>query len=96
MFEKQNVEEERVFVVFLASKMVESMKFLVVQACIHEGNEPIQFFSIFQSLILFKGGLSDGYKNYIVEIYSASTGTASFDDTSYGDLVQKTEAIAFW
>ncbi|EOY31935.1 Villin 4 isoform 2 [Theobroma cacao] len=66
-FGKQSVEEERVSAVSLASKMVESMKFLAAQACIHEGSEPIQFFSIFQSFIVFKGGHSDGYKNYIAE-----------------------------
>ncbi|XP_022729474.1 villin-4-like [Durio zibethinus] len=66
-FGKQSVEEERVFAVSLASKMVELMKFLAAQACIHEGSEPIQFFSIFQSFIVFKGGLSDGYKKHIAE-----------------------------
>ncbi|XWS28120.1 hypothetical protein CRYUN_Cryun25bG0038100 [Craigia yunnanensis] len=66
-FGKQSVEEERVSAVSLASKMVESTKFMAAQACIHEGSEPIQFFSIFQSFIVFKGGLSDGYKNYIAE-----------------------------
>ncbi|OMO97015.1 Villin headpiece [Corchorus capsularis] len=66
-FGKQSVEEERVSAVSLASKMIESMKFLAAQACIHEGSEPIQFFTIFQSFIVFKGGLSDGYKNYIAE-----------------------------
>ncbi|KAG8484987.1 hypothetical protein CXB51_021234 [Gossypium anomalum] len=64
---KQSVEDERVSAVSLATKMVESMKFQATQACIHEGSEPIQFFSIFQSFIVFKGGLSDGYKNYIAE-----------------------------
>ncbi|XP_039034286.1 villin-4-like [Hibiscus syriacus] len=64
---KQSVEEERVSAVSLATKMVEAMKFQATQACIHEGSEPIQFFSIFQSFIVFKGGLSEGYKNYIVE-----------------------------
>ncbi|KAG5563665.1 hypothetical protein RHGRI_000009 [Rhododendron griersonianum] len=38
-----------------------------VEARIYEGNEPIQFFSIFQSFIVFKGGLSDGYKKHIAE-----------------------------
>ncbi|XVF47637.1 hypothetical protein PTKIN_Ptkin03bG0125700 [Pterospermum kingtungense] len=66
-FGKQSVEEERVSAVSLASKMVESMKFLAAQAYVHEGSEPIQFFSIFQSFIVLKGGLSDGYKNYIAE-----------------------------
>lgn len=43
------------------------MKFIPAQARIYEGNEPIQFYSILQSLVVFKGGLSDGYKNYIAE-----------------------------
>ncbi|GMJ15596.1 villin 4 [Hibiscus trionum] len=64
---KQSIEKERASAVSLANKMVESMKFMVAQACIHEGSEPILFFLIFQSLIVFKGGLSDGYKNYIAE-----------------------------
>ncbi|KAL0346049.1 UNVERIFIED_CONTAM: Villin-4 [Sesamum radiatum] len=38
-----------------------------VEARIHEGSEPIQFFAIFQSFIVFKGGLSKGYKKYIAE-----------------------------
>ncbi|KAK6151424.1 hypothetical protein DH2020_014059 [Rehmannia glutinosa] len=38
-----------------------------VEARIHEGDEPIQFFAIFQSFIVFKGGLSKSYKNYIAE-----------------------------
>ncbi|KAK6127080.1 hypothetical protein DH2020_039182 [Rehmannia glutinosa] len=37
------------------------------EARIHEGDEPIQFFAIFQSFIVFKGGLSKSYKNYIAE-----------------------------
>ncbi|KAK2646254.1 hypothetical protein Ddye_021449 [Dipteronia dyeriana] len=66
-FGKQSVEEERASAISLASKMVESMKFLPAQARIYEGNETIQFFSIFQSFIVFKGGLTDGYKNLIAE-----------------------------
>ncbi|TKY54547.1 Villin-4 protein [Spatholobus suberectus] len=64
---KNSVEEERASALSLASKMVESMKFLPSQARIYEGNEPIQFHAILQSYIVFKGGLSDGYKNYIAE-----------------------------
>ncbi|GFS32883.1 villin 4 [Actinidia rufa] len=66
-FGKQSVEEDRASATAQASKMVESLKFLPVQARIYEGNEPIQFFSIFQSFIVFKGGLSDGYKKHITE-----------------------------
>ncbi|KAK9989703.1 hypothetical protein SO802_029942 [Lithocarpus litseifolius] len=66
-FGKLSVEDERASAMSLASKMVESLKFLPTQARIYEGKEPIQFYSIFQSFIVFKGGLSDGYKNYIAE-----------------------------
>uniref|UniRef100_A0A6N2M4K4 Gelsolin-like domain-containing protein n=1 Tax=Salix viminalis TaxID=40686 RepID=A0A6N2M4K4_SALVM len=59
--------EERASAISLVSKMVESLKFLPSQARIYEGNEPIQFFSIFQSFIVFKGGHSSGYKKYIAE-----------------------------
>ncbi|KAJ9141342.1 hypothetical protein P3X46_031884 [Hevea brasiliensis] len=66
-FGKKSVEEERASAISLASKMVESLKFLPSQARIYEGNEPIQFLTILQSFIVFKGGLSTGYKNYIAE-----------------------------
>lgn len=66
-FGKQSIEEERTSATALASKMVESLKFLPTQARVYEGNEPIQFFAIFQSFIVFKGGLSEGYKKYIAE-----------------------------
>ncbi|KAL0739201.1 hypothetical protein Bca4012_015411 [Brassica carinata] len=66
-FGKQSVEEERVSAVSMASKMVESMKFVPAQARIYEGKEPVQFFVIMQSFIVFKGGISSGYKKYIAE-----------------------------
>ncbi|KAL2534757.1 Villin-4 [Abeliophyllum distichum] len=64
---KQSAEGDRVSATSQASKMVESLKFLPTQARIYEGKEPIQFFAIFQSFIVFKGGLSEGYKHYIAE-----------------------------
>ncbi|KAK2970712.1 hypothetical protein RJ640_015137, partial [Escallonia rubra] len=66
-FGKLSVQEDRDSATSQASKMVESLKFLPAQARIYEGNEPIQFFSIFQSFIVFKGGHSDGYKRYVAE-----------------------------
>ncbi|XP_023635046.1 villin-5 isoform X1 [Capsella rubella] len=66
-FGKQSVEEDRASAISMASKMVESMKFMPAQARIYEGKEPIQFFVIMQSFITFKGGLSDAYKKYIAE-----------------------------
>ncbi|PUZ48766.1 hypothetical protein GQ55_7G273100 [Panicum hallii var. hallii] len=66
-FGKKSVEVERASAMSLASKMVQAAKFQAVQARIYEGREPIQFFVIFQSLQVFKGGLSSGYKNFIAE-----------------------------
>ncbi|KAK1360605.1 hypothetical protein POM88_045079 [Heracleum sosnowskyi] len=50
-----------------AIKMIETMKFLPTQACYYDGNEPIEFFAIFQTLMVFKGGRSVGYKKYIAD-----------------------------
>lgn len=66
-FGKQSVEGERASAIKLASKMVEALKYLPAQARIYEGNEPIQFYAVFQSFVVFKGGLSDGYKKCIME-----------------------------
>ncbi|VVA99549.1 unnamed protein product [Arabis nemorensis] len=63
----QSVEEERSSAVYMAIKMVEAMKFVPAQARIYQGKEPIQFFVIMQSFIVFKGGLSNGYKKHIAE-----------------------------
>uniref|UniRef100_A0A0E0DHZ3 HP domain-containing protein n=1 Tax=Oryza meridionalis TaxID=40149 RepID=A0A0E0DHZ3_9ORYZ len=64
-FGKKSVEEDRTSAISLASKMFQAAKFQAVQARLYEGKEPIQFFVIFQSLQVFKGGLSSGYKNFI-------------------------------
>lgn len=64
---KQSVEEDRACAISMASKMVESMKFMPAQARIYEGKEPIQFFVIMQSFITFKGGVSDAFKKYVAE-----------------------------
>ncbi|KAK3220252.1 hypothetical protein Dsin_014222 [Dipteronia sinensis] len=37
------------------------------KARIYEGHETILFFSIFRNFIVFKGGRTDGYKNFITE-----------------------------
>ncbi|KAK8966101.1 Villin-4 [Platanthera guangdongensis] len=47
--------------------MTDSFKTQAVQTRIYEGKEPIKFLSIFQSFIIFKGGISPGYKNFMVE-----------------------------
>ncbi|XP_057545488.1 villin-4-like [Amaranthus tricolor] len=66
-FGKQSIEEEQISAITLASRMVETMKFTPTQARFYEGSEPIQFFAIFQSFFVFKGGLSEGFKTYIAE-----------------------------
>eukprot|EP00252_Welwitschia_mirabilis_P024171 TRINITY_DN7065_c0_g1_i1.p1 TRINITY_DN7065_c0_g1~~TRINITY_DN7065_c0_g1_i1.p1 ORF type:complete len:1024 (+),score=247.76 TRINITY_DN7065_c0_g1_i1:394-3465(+) len=63
----KSVEDERKSALSMMNRMAEMSKAQPVQAKIFEGKEPIQFFAIFQSFILFKGGLSKGYKNYISE-----------------------------
>uniref|UniRef100_A0A0D6R508 HP domain-containing protein n=1 Tax=Araucaria cunninghamii TaxID=56994 RepID=A0A0D6R508_ARACU len=64
---KQSVPEDRAAAESLMSKMVESFKGQPVQAQIFEGKEPTQFFVVLQNFIVFKGGLSSGYKNCITE-----------------------------
>nr|XP_043620147.1 villin-4-like isoform X1 [Erigeron canadensis]XP_043620148.1 villin-4-like isoform X2 [Erigeron canadensis] len=64
-FGKESVEEERVSATSQAYKMVESLKYMAAQLQVYDGNEPILFFAIFQSFLVLKGGLSDGYKNFI-------------------------------
>ncbi|XP_047324428.1 villin-4-like [Impatiens glandulifera] len=66
-FGKQSVQEDQASAVSQASKMVESLKFQAVQARFYEGNEPIQFLSIFQSFVVYKGGKSEAYKKYVSE-----------------------------
>ncbi|XP_074273714.1 villin-4-like [Silene latifolia] len=66
-FGTKSIEDEQTSALALASKMVESMKFLPSLARFYEGSEPIQFFAIFQSFVVFKGGVSEGYKKYIAE-----------------------------
>lgn len=61
------MQEERAAAISLAKKMVESLKSQAVQARVYEGKEPIQFLSIFQSFIVYKGGVSSGYRNFITE-----------------------------
>ncbi|KAK1366770.1 Villin-4 [Heracleum sosnowskyi] len=66
-FGNQSIEEDRNSATSQASQMVESLKFLPVQTRICEGNESIQFFSIFQTFLVFKGGFSNRYKMYIAD-----------------------------
>ncbi|GJM97791.1 hypothetical protein PR202_ga14744 [Eleusine coracana subsp. coracana] len=66
-FGKKSVEEERSAATSLADKMIESLKFQAVLVRVYEGKEPIEFFPIFQNLVIYKGGMSTGYKKFISE-----------------------------
>uniref|UniRef100_A0ACD5UV88 Uncharacterized protein n=2 Tax=Avena sativa TaxID=4498 RepID=A0ACD5UV88_AVESA len=76
-FGKKSIEEERASAISQASKMVQAAKFQATMARLYEGKEPIQFFVMFQSLQVFKGGLSSGYKSFIAE--------SGLDDDSYSE-----------
>lgn len=82
-FGKKSVEEERMAAKSLSSKMVESLKSQAVQARLYEGKEPVQFFAIFQSFILYKGGVSSGYKKFV-------------EDNSIEDDTYKEDGIALF
>lgn len=69
--------EDRISSFSEAEKIVESLRFFPVQVAMFEGNEPIQFLSIFQNLIVYKGGLSTGYKKFIA--------TEGLQDATYGE-----------
>ncbi|PNT75387.1 hypothetical protein BRADI_1g31417v3 [Brachypodium distachyon] len=66
-FGKRSIQEERTAAISLADKMVESLKFQAVLVRLYEGKEPIEFFPIFQNLVIFKGGASTGYKKFVSE-----------------------------
>ncbi|XP_073001746.1 villin-5-like [Typha latifolia] len=76
-FGKKSIQEERTASISLASKIVESVKSQAVQARLYEGKESIQFFSIFQSFVVYKGGVSSGYKNFVTE--------NAIDDDTYSE-----------
>ncbi|KAL8216011.1 hypothetical protein R6Q57_022848, partial [Mikania cordata] len=51
----------------LATTMFNSLKGRPVQGRVYQGKEPPQFVAIFQPMVVLKGGLSSGYKNYIAD-----------------------------
>ncbi|XP_054792642.1 villin-1 isoform X2 [Prosopis cineraria] len=63
----QCIKEDKTAAISHMNAMVDSVRTNPVMAQIHEGEEPAQFFEIFQRLFIFKGGISLGYKNFIEE-----------------------------
>jgi gelsolin len=66
-FGKKSIQEERTAATSLANNMIESLKFQAALVRLYEGKEPIEFFPIFQNLVIFKGGASTGYKKFVSE-----------------------------
>ncbi|KAL8233011.1 hypothetical protein R6Q57_002789 [Mikania cordata] len=69
--------EDRADAISLTSVIVDSTKGEPVLARIVENKEPSQFFMIFQTLIMFKGGMGSRYKSLIAE--------KGIDDATYDD-----------
>ncbi|XP_073276000.1 villin-3-like [Primulina huaijiensis] len=64
---KDSTEEDRKLADRLSSTMYNSLKGRPVQGRIFQGKEPPQFVAIFQPMVVLKGGISSGYKNYIAD-----------------------------
>ncbi|KAK9055494.1 hypothetical protein SSX86_026577 [Deinandra increscens subsp. villosa] len=64
---KDSIEEDQNMAARLATTMFNSLKGRPVQGRVYQGKEPPQFVAIFQPMVLLKGGLSSGYKNYIAD-----------------------------
>ncbi|XP_057488028.1 villin-2-like [Actinidia eriantha] len=64
---KDSIEEDQKMAARLATSMFNSLKGRPIQGCIFQGKEPPQFIAIFQPLVVLKGGMSSGYKNYIAD-----------------------------
>ncbi|KOM52502.1 hypothetical protein LR48_Vigan09g116100 [Vigna angularis] len=61
------IKEDKTAAISHMSTMADSIRTNPVMAQIHEGKEPAQFFSILHRLVVFKGGNSSGYRNFIEE-----------------------------
>ncbi|EFJ19773.1 hypothetical protein SELMODRAFT_177604 [Selaginella moellendorffii] len=70
----QSTEEDQSSAFSHVEEISSSFKGRLVQARVFEGKEPSQFFALFSSLVIFKGGQSSGYKTLVSE-------SASEDET---------------
>ncbi|KAM0008068.1 putative villin headpiece, villin/Gelsolin, ADF-H/Gelsolin-like domain superfamily [Helianthus debilis subsp. tardiflorus] len=64
---KDSIEEDQNMAARLATTMFNSLKGRAVQGRVYQGKEPPQFVAIFQPMVVLKGGLSSGYKNYVAD-----------------------------
>ncbi|CAL9234875.1 unnamed protein product [Arabidopsis halleri] len=63
----ESVQQDRADAISNASVIVGSTKGESVLCHIYQGDEPSRFFPMFQSLVVFKGGLSRRYKMFLAE-----------------------------
>ncbi|KAL0316811.1 UNVERIFIED_CONTAM: Villin-3 [Sesamum radiatum] len=64
---KDSIEEDQETAARLSTTMYTSLKGRPVQGRVFQGKEPPQFVAIFQPMVVLKGGMSSGYKNYIAD-----------------------------
>ncbi|XAR69466.1 hypothetical protein NMG60_11001055 [Bertholletia excelsa] len=64
---KDSLEEDQKMAIRLAMTMSNSLKGRPVLGRIFQGKEPPQFIAIFQPMVVLKGGMSSGYKNYVAD-----------------------------
>ncbi|KAM7270539.1 hypothetical protein ACFE04_029753 [Oxalis oulophora] len=62
-----SIEDDQNTAAQLANTMANTLKGRPVQVRIFQGKEPPQFIALFQPMVVLKGGLSSGFKNYIEE-----------------------------
>ncbi|GLT45290.1 hypothetical protein SLA2020_191300 [Shorea laevis] len=64
---KDSIEEDQKMAAQLTNTMFNILKGRPVLGCIFDGKEPPQFIALFQPMVVFKGGLSSGYKTTIAD-----------------------------
>ncbi|URE45115.1 Villin headpiece domain [Musa troglodytarum] len=62
-----SIQDDQMMASQLANTMWSSLKERPVQGCIFQGKEPPQFIALFQPMVVLKGGISSGYKEFIAE-----------------------------
>ncbi|KAK9128758.1 hypothetical protein Syun_017555 [Stephania yunnanensis] len=62
---KDSVQDDQITATRLASTMTNSLKGRPCQGRIFQGKEPPQFIALFEPMVVLKGGVSSGYKNFI-------------------------------
>ncbi|WOL06707.1 villin-3-like [Canna indica] len=64
---KDSIQDDQMMATQLADTMWSALKGRPVQGRIFQGKEPPQFIALFQPMVVLKGGISSGYKDFITE-----------------------------